>query len=98
MTEVFIFSLGIIIGCSISYIFFKTGIKSNLEAYDSFNISDVEASKNSSNSTDYDPETDMSVSDTSLDWNSYPYTNEYNDKDSQHQIIGYIDPDTDEKN
>ncbi len=98
MTEVFIFSLGIIIGCSVSYIFFKTGINSNFEAMKFVIDQELQEEEKPSNEGDYDPESDTSVTDNSLDWNSYPYTNEYNDQESQHQIIGYIDPETDEKN
>ena len=98
MTEVFIFSLGIIIGCSVSYIFFKTGINSNLETVKFLTESEPTEDKKSSLNDEYNPENDTSVQDSSLDWDSYPYTNEYNDQESQHQVIGYIDPETDEKN
>tara|TARA_R100000773_G_C4217750_1_gene116242 strand:- start:1159 stop:1455 length:297 start_codon:yes stop_codon:yes gene_type:complete len=98
MTEIFIFSLGISIGCSVSYIFFKIGIKSNLDAYNHFAIHEPAEDKKASKNDDYDPQMDTDLNETSMDWDSYPYTNEYNDQDSEHQIIGYIDPDTDEPN
>ena len=45
-----------------------------------------------------EPEQDKNMPDidTSMDWDNYPYTNEYNDKDGT--IIGFIDPDNDDKN
>ena len=41
---------------------------------------------------------DTRLNEQNYDWNDYPYTNEYNDQDGQREIIGHIDPETDEKN
>ena len=91
MSELFIFSFGIILGCILSYVFFKSGIKSNMDAMKlTYDINTV--------AEPLEPEQDKNMPDmdTSMDWDNYPYTNEYNDKDST--IIGFIDPDTDDKN
>lgn len=98
MIDIFIFSIGIVLGCVISYLFFKTGVNTNIETYKFYNDTDTTKDNKQPETVEYDPETDTTIEDANLDWDSYPYTNEYNDKDSQHQIIGYIDPDTDEPN
>ncbi len=94
MTDIFIFTLGIVLGCAISYVFFKTGIKSNIEA---FSLGAEVIPKQPINV----PENDeiQPENDTSMDWDGYPYTNDYNDAEADKPIIlGKIDPDTDEKN
>ena len=98
MTELFIFSLGLVIGCSLSYVFFKTGVKSNLETFNYFHSLESPEDKKLLNSNEYDPEMDTRLNEQNYDWNDYPYTNEYNDQDGQREIIGHIDPETDEKN
>ena len=101
MVDVFIFSIGIVLGCTISYVFTKSGINiiSSLNDDNDMIGEEVEkVTKKVSNNDDYD------ASDTALDWDNYPYTNQYNDDmvnpstEDGSQIIGYIDPDTDEKN
>jgi hypothetical protein len=92
MNEVFIFTIGITLGCVISYIFFKTGVNINMDAYNNFTYTTT----TEPDITDDDDSID--TSDTSLDWDNYPYTNEYNDADNSTEIIGFIDTDTDEPN
>ena len=96
MNEIIIFSVGIVLGNVISYIFFKVGIKSNIDAINYLGNTSYSEPIIPSKSDDYKPDTD-----TSLDWDGYPYTNEYNDADntaSSLEVIGYIDPETDDKN
>jgi len=101
MVDVFIFSIGIVLGCTISYFFTKSGINIISSLNDDTDMIGTEiekVTKKASNNDDYD------ASDTALDWDNYPYTNQYNDDavnsplDDGSQIIGYIDPETDEKN
>ena len=101
MVDVFIFSIGIVLGCTISYLFTKSGINiasEHLNDEDSIVMNEV---TKVSKKGDIEPDID-----TSLDWNAYPYTNHYNDDAvnspndniDASKIIGYIDPETDEKN
>ena len=91
MAELYIFSIGIILGCTLSYVFFKSGIKSNMDTVRlTYDINTV------SEPLEPEEEKNMPDIDTSMDWDNYPYTNEYNDKDGV--IIGYIDPENEEKN
>lgn len=99
MTEVLILSIGIILGCTISYAFIKVGIKSNYDAFNYLHSIDPSDDGIPSGNDEYDPEKDTSASEPQLDWDGYPYTEEYVSEDnSEPQIIGYIDPDKDEPN
>ena len=101
MVDVFIFSVGLVLGCTISYLFTKSGINIISEHLINEDEVIVKEVNKVSKKGDIEPETD-----TSLDWDSYPYTNHYNDESvntddtliDASQIIGYIDPETDEKN
>lgn len=104
MVDLIIFTVGIVLGCIISYVFTKSGItitssvlNDNIEVYTE---DDVKVSNNGDLDAD---------NDTSMNWDSYPFTNHYNDvdnnvnndastSDSNVQIIGYIDPENDEPN
>ena len=98
MVDLIIFSVGIVLGCVISYVFIKSGIKFNSDAINNTLDVHTETDKKVSNNGDLDADND-----TSMNWDSYPFTNHYNDvnsdisEDNVH-IIGYIDPETDEKN
>ena len=98
MVDLIIFSVGIVIGCIISFVFTRYGI-SIISPYNSNDTVYTAEDNKVSNSTDYEP-----TDDTALDWSSYPFTNHYNDNDSNTtptdgmEIIGYIDPENDEPN
>ncbi|QDP57980.1 MAG: hypothetical protein Tp1124DCM412261_21 [Prokaryotic dsDNA virus sp.] len=94
MNEVFIFTIGITLGCVISYIFFKTGVNINMDAYNNFTYSTT----TESDAVDDTDDINTTVDDTALDWDNYPYTNEYNDADNTSEIIGFIDTENDEPN
>ena len=101
MTELFIFSIGIVLGCTLSYIFLKTGIKSNYDAFNFMHGIDIPDGLKVADNDEYEPEKDTTATEPQLDWDGYPYTEEYeavNKDDNQGEIIGFIDPENDEPN
>mgnify|MGYP003661460125 CR=1 FL=1 len=92
MVELFIFSIGIVLGCAISFLFYRSGHNSSIESFKVSGNVNPEQSIKDSKTDQNSPELD-----TSMDWDGYPYTNDYNDAE-QPIVIGQIDPDVDEKN